>query len=383
MHRASRHLCVGRFTAKAAVVLALTSTCAWASSNSVPDWVRTAAQQPLPMLPETTKAVVLLDDETYTVDARGQAVEHDRRVIKILRPQGRDDAYPVVWFDKDSKILSLHAWSIDPAGHEYAVKDNEMLEGSPPGEGNNSSRTSSSRSPTRPAAIPAASSPTSTRERERPYLTETDWLFQDDLPRITQSFTLDLPPGYTYTTIWAHHPKLEAIDLEHQRYRWEMNNEPAIDLDRVPMSPSAESLAGRMTVHYAGPSLAFPEDGTWRGIGEWYTALSHDRLAATPEITAKAAELTAGKTDFYDKAEAIADFVQKQIRYFVIEMGIGGYQPHFAADIFRGRYGDCKDKATLLSAMLSTVGIHSDLVMVDTRSRRRRSATHPPSTAIT
>ncbi len=367
MHRASRHLCVGRFTAKAAVVLALTSTCAWASSNAVPDWVRTAAQQPIPMLPETTKAVVLLDDETYTVDARGQAVEHVRRVVKILRPQGRDDAYPVVWFDKDSKILSLHAWSIDPAGHEYAVKDNEMFEGSPPGEGNNQYYEDIKfKVANPPGRDPGGIVAYEYERRERPYLSEADWQFQDDLPRITQSFTLVLPPGYTYTTNWAHHPKLEVIDLENQHYRWEMNNEPAIDLDRVPMSPSAESLAGRMTVHYAGPSLAFPEDGTWRGIGEWYTALSHDRIAANPEITAKAAELTSGKTDFYDKAEAIGSFVQRQIRYFVIEMGIGGNQPHFAADIFRGRYGDCKDKATLLSSMLSTVGIHSDLVMVDT-----------------
>ncbi len=58
--------------------------------------------------------------------------------------------------------------------------------------------------------------------------------------------------------------------------------------------------------------------------------------------------------------------MQKQVRYFVVEMGIGGYQPHSAEDIFRGRYGDCKDKATLLSAMLSSVGIHSALMMVDT-----------------
>ena len=93
--------------------------------------------------------------------------------------------------------------------------------------------------------------------------------------------------------------------------------------------------------------------------------MSRDRLAATPDIAAKAAELTAGKTDFYDKAEAIGEFVQQKIRYFVIEMGVGGYQPHPAEDIFRGRYGDCKDKATLLSAMLSSVGIHSALVMVD------------------
>ena len=102
--------------------------------------------------------------------------------------------------------------------------------------------------------------------------------------------------------------------------------------------------------------MAAPQEGTWQGIGEWYDALAHDRLVATPEIAAKAAELTAGKTDFYDKAEAIAEFVQQQIRYFAVEMGVGGYQPHAAADVFHGTYGDCKDKATLLSAMLSTRG---------------------------
>ncbi len=63
-------------------------------------------------------------------------------------------------------------------------------------------------------------------------------------------------------------------------------------------------------------------------------------------------------------------------------MGIGGYQPHFAADIFRNRYGDCKDKATLLSAMLSTVGVHSALMMVDTGAASS-IPTRPPSSATT
>jgi hypothetical protein len=367
MQRAGHPLCVARLTATAAVFVALSPALAWASNNAVPDWVRAAAQQPLPKLPETAKAVVLLDDETYTIDAKGQAILHEREVIKILRPQGRSFGTPTVWYDRDEKILSLHAWSIDPAGHEYAVKDSEMHEGSPPGEGGELFEDVKYRSADPPGRDPGGIIAFEYEERERPYLAETDWWFQGELPIVNQSFTLELPAGYTYTTSWAHHPKVEAIDLEHQRYRWEMNNEAAIDLERVPMSPSTASLAGRMTVHYAGPGLAFPEDGTWRGIGEWYTALSHDRVAATPEIAAKAAELTAGKTDFYDKAEAIADFLQKQIRYFVIEMGVGGFQPHSAADIFRGKYGDCKDKATLLSAMLSTVGIHSDLVMVHTR----------------
>ncbi len=59
--------------------------------------------------------------------------------------------------------------------------------------------------------------------------------------------------------------------------------------------------------------------------------------------------------------------MQRNIRYVGIEIGIGGLQPHSADDVFRNRYGDCKDKATLLRAMLESVGIHSTWVLVDTR----------------
>jgi hypothetical protein len=49
-----------------------------------------------------------------------------------------------------------------------------------------------------------------------------------------------------------------------------------------------------------------------------------------------------------------------------VEIGIGGFQPHPAAEIFHARYGDCKDKATLLSTMLHEVGIESDYVLIST-----------------
>jgi hypothetical protein len=336
------------------------------SAPPVPDWVRTAAKAPLPKFPGAPKAVVLLDEETYTVGADGRATEHVRYVVKILRPQGRDYGYPAVWFDKDSKVTSMHVWSIDPAGHEYSLKDEEIKEYSPPGEDGELYVDDKAKVAEAPGRDPGGVVAYEYERRERPYLAETNWRFQDELPRMSQSFTLVLPPGFTYSTTWAHHAKADAADLENLHYRWEMDDQPAIDLDQVPMSPGEGSMAARMTVHYSGPGLAQPQDGTWQGIGEWYGGLERGRLAATPEIAAKAAELTAGKTDFYDKAEAIGDFVQQKIRYFVIEVGVGGYQPHPAADIFKVRYGDCKDKATLLSAMLSSVGIHSALLLVDT-----------------
>ncbi len=348
-----------------------------APKQSVPDWVREAAAKTLPTYAPETNAVVLLDDTTYSVAPNGQATEHHRRVVKILRPAGREQAVVTVPFDKDSKLMSLHVWSIGPDGHEYAVDDKEIIEVGYPNEGPlyEDLKFKAVRAPGRdPGGIVAYEY----EQRARPYVNETTWFFQEDIPHVSESFTLELPPGYTYGTVWAHHNLTQASDLEHQRWRWEMKDTPGIDLEHVLMRPSGLSLAGRMTIHYGPPGSADAAQGTWRGVGEWYQALSKDRLVSTPEIAAKANELTAGKTDFYDKSEAIAEFVQKQVRYFVIEMGIGGNQPHFAADVFRNRYGDCKDKATLVSAMLSSVGIHSALMMVD----HRRGVVDPDAPSI-
>jgi hypothetical protein len=335
-----------------------------AKTDSVPDWVRTAALQKLPDYSPETNAVILLDDITYRVAPDGSAIEHHRNVIKILRPQGRREAIVEVPFDKDTKILSLHVWSIGPDGHEYAMKDNEMTEH---GYGaGNLFEDDKVRVAAAPGRDPGGVVAYEYEQRCHPYLTEKTWFFQDSLPHLNQTFTLELPPNFTYGTVWAHAKQTPPADLESQRWRWAMNDTPAIDLKDVRLRPAIGSLEGRMTVHYAGPGIAAPTEGTWKSIGQWYKLLYNDRIVATPEITAKATELTAGKTDFYDKTEAIGEFVQKQVRYFAIELGIGGYQPHYAADIFRNRYGDCKDKATLLTAMLSAIGVHATLVIVDT-----------------
>lgn len=336
------------------------------ASNTVPDWVRTAAAQPISNLPPSTKAVILLNEETYTVGSDGRATVHVRNVVKILRPQGRRYADPMVTYDNNSKITSFHVWSIDPAGHEYALKENEIADIGQLGEGGQLFDNIRAKVASPPGRDVGGIVAYEYEQRQRPYLAEEDWFFQSDIPHLNESLTLKLPPGYHFHAGWAHHERVEPVEAGDNSLHWQIQHVPAVDLDEVQLAPSANSLAGRMTLHYSGPGMAVQQDGSWKGIGEWFDQLAHDRLVPTPEIAAKSAELTAGKTDFYDKTEAIGEFVQKNIRYFVVEMGIGGFQPHPAKDIFQGRYGDCKDKATLLAAMLSSVGIHSTLVAVDT-----------------
>lgn len=348
------------------VLLLLSAGPGWAAKDSVPDWVKAAAQQQVPKYSPETSAVVLLDETTFSVGPDGRAVERVRHAVKILRPQGRSEATIRVGYDGDTKILSMNVWSIGPDGHEYAMKDKEFTDVGMEG-GEIAFADDRFRVARAPGGDPGGVVAYEYEQRTRPFTTERTWIFQEEIPHLKQSLTLEMPAGYTYTTTWANHEPVREADLEKSRWRWEVNDVPGIDLKHVPMSPSPLALGGRMTVHYQGPGLPVADGGTWKGIGEWYAGISRDRLQASPEIAAKAQSLTAGKQDFYEKSEAIGEFVQKQVRYFAVEVGIGGYQPHPAKDVLHNMYGDCKDKATLVSAMLSSVGIHSALMMVDSR----------------
>jgi hypothetical protein len=95
-------------------------------------------------------------------------------------------------------------------------------------------------------------------------------------------------------------------------------------------------------------------------------------------IKQKVSALTAGKTTQLQKMQAIANFVQRDIRYVAIQLGIGGWQPHAAPDVFAHRYGDCKDKATLMRTMLREIGVESYHVVINTQrgSVTRESPAH-------
>src|SRR5262249_54974787 len=98
---------------------------------SIPDWVHQAASQTLATYPSDTDAVVLLDSSEYTVNSASEYVEHHRRIVKILRPEGREEGYFGIYLAKDHKLLSARAWSIDASGHEYELKDKDFVEVAP------------------------------------------------------------------------------------------------------------------------------------------------------------------------------------------------------------------------------------------------------------
>ena len=339
-------------------VLVLSSSCLFAGV-SVPDWVKQAAQEKVDV-PADAKAVVLLDDEQIAVRENGETVTHYRRAVKILRPQGRDYAIPFVGIDHEQKLLSLHAWSISAKGEEYELKDKDFLEHGDFGEELYSDIRVKAANP--PAADPGAVIAFEFERRDRPYLFEHDWTFQEDIPVKHAMYSITLPPSWEYKSIWLRHPEVKPTTTGNTS-RWEVQDVPAIEEE--PAMPSWSSLAGKMVLSYYTPSggTAF---NSWANIGKWYSGLTSDRRVATPEITAAAQQLTAGKASFIDKVRAIAYFMQTKVRYVSVQIGIGGYQPHLAGEILQKHYGDCKDKVTLMSTLLRAAGIDSHYMLVHT-----------------
>ena len=103
----------------------------------------------------------------------------------------------------------------------------------------------------------------------------------------------------------------------------------------------------------------------WDEVGRWYNELQKDRIKPTPEIEAKAKELTQGLTDDDARLRAIYRYVSTQFRYIGVSFGIGRYQPHDATEVLGNQYGDCKDKHTLLAALLGAIGIKVYPALID------------------
>lgn len=111
--------------------------------------------------------------------------------------------------------------------------------------------------------------------------------------------------------------------------------------------------------------VVFSTFQSWSDVGDLYAGLERDRREPTAEVRAQAREIVRGKTGEAEKAQVLYEWVARNIRYVSLSFGVGRYQPHAASDVLANRYGDCKDKTTLLEAFLAAEGIHADPALVN------------------
>jgi hypothetical protein len=129
------------------------------------------------------------------------------------------------------------------------------------------------------------------------------------------------------------------------------------------------NLLARLEVAYAPPANTNLSGGlgrnysNWTDVSRWYTDLSAPQTAADDALATEAQRLTLGAKTELERIQAIGRFVQN-LQYISIQIGIGRFRPHAATEVFAKKYGDCKDKANLMRAMLKVVGIEAYPVLI-------------------
>ena len=319
---------------------------------------RSDASTPMPG-GEPAVAVVLYAQTAITVEPSGKLLRRQRTLLQILRPDGRRYGTTQVVDGPERRIILLRGWCRTPEGKQLESKAEDIVDTSPQAALESDRHLKMLHM--QGAVVGSIVAFDVEQEFESSKWID-NWQFQDLIPVQQAHLLLQLPPDWGYQVSWLNHSPVAPVARGSGRSEWVVENVPGIQLEQH--MPALQGIAGRAVLSVNPP--AGKHIDAWSDVGSWYSELTEGRRLASPEIKQRVAELTAGSQTIVAKMQALTEFVQQNIRYLAVELGIGAYQPHPAAEVFSRQYGDCKDKATLMIAMLHEIGVESYYVIVNT-----------------
>lgn len=312
-------------------------------------------------------AAILLSEQHVMVDPSGVVTTHTREAIKILTHEGQKEAVAEdYYFNGGRRVKQLHAWLVAPNGFIKTYEKNDVADigAFDQMELYNDIRIRRIRAEN--PEIGAVFAYESEVE-EKSLFAQDQYQFQTDLPAVQSRYILTLPAGWTASAVVINHEPIQPV-VDGSTYTWELKELPF--REREDQSPSMRGLVPRLAVDFRPPANTPLAGATyfrsWTDVSQWHAQLAAGQDEVTTEIASKVRELTANAPTEYAKIQAIGRYVQA-IRYVAIEMDLshgGGYKPHTADAVFRKQYGDCKDKANLMHAMLKAAGVQSYLVTI-------------------
>ncbi len=337
------------------------------AADEPPSWLRQAASLSLPSYDKETKAVTLLDETKVTVGDDGKVTTYTMHAVKVLNREGREEARARAVYNTDSeKVKEIKAWMIRPSGQvvkygkdqimDLAANDNDVYN-------EVRIRLISGKDEAEPGAVFGYEVIVESKD----IFSQFDCEFGNDHPVLASSISVTVPNGWRASGVVFNHPTIEPV-ISGSTFTWQTRNLEAIKYEQA--SPSLPNLVPRIVVSVfpgSGQSAgALRTFGSWVEISKYLTELADPQVQLDDALAGKARELTANAKTEFEKIQAIGRYAQN-IKYVSIQIGLGGgggFRPHSSLDIFKKSYGDCKDKANLMRAMLRALNITSYPVVI-------------------
>lgn len=311
-------------------------------------------------------AIILLNQFSHEVTAAGKSRYTSHQVVKILTERGAQnyDDIAIPHTPTAQHITVNVARTITPDGVIVEPPEEAFNDVTPPGLlSYNLYSDSMWRVISMPALKPGVciEYQVTLEDAGAESVGSTSWFwggfsFQSTDPILQSAYALRVPKGTNFK--WkAIRCQLDPQILHEEgtnTYLWTYGETPA--LKKEYNMPATNDVV---------PRLSYSSVESWDAVYRWYRDIAKDRYTVDTAIEETVEQLTADLVTPDDKIRAIYHFVASQIRYVGIELGQGAYQPTPANQVLSVRYGDCKDKTTLMIAMLDIVGIEAFPAMLN------------------
>ncbi len=300
--------------------------------------------------------VVLLNKFSHDVLKDGRSRYTTHKLIKILTERGKAHADIAVPFNAQTQNIGVNlARTILPDGTELEPPNDAYSDVTPPGLlSYNLYSDMMWKIVSMPGVVPGAIIEYQVTLEDAVGITEGQkvWFwggmqFQGNEPVLRNVCAVRVSETQSFTSRVYNidlQPEIQTTDA-HRIYVWRTGEYPAMAVE-----PSIARFSELI------PRVSYASIQSWDQVAEWYRDLAKDRYEADESIRSLTQELTQKLQDHEVKLRSSYNFVTNDIRYVGIEYGQGAYQPTRATDVLRFRYGDCKDKATLLITMFELLG---------------------------
>lgn len=337
-------------------------------SAKPPAWLTDIATKPAAMNYGSASHAVLLDEADLTVDKSGVVTRRVRYVIRVLTRDGRDAAFGTLPYETSSdKVKSFQAWLIPPSGAptDYGKKhtvDSAVYSNARELYGESRQLMISAYNDATPGSVFGYEAILV----EKSIYTQEIWYFQQKVPVEYSGLTITLPEGWTAQT---HTFNRESIppEVKGRSQTWALRQLSATTSE--PLGPPHRARLPWLALDFLPPPeaknirVSLP---SWSAVSAYFS--SHYETASTPDsaLKAKASALVKDATSTWERIERLCRYAQT-VNYISINLNgatAGGMIPRGASRVLQCNYGDCKDKTTLLRALLRAQDIESYPVTV-------------------
>jgi transglutaminase-like putative cysteine protease/Flp pilus assembly protein TadD len=319
--------------------------------------------------PEGTNISILEDDDIFTFDEAGRQTHTGYVIYKVLTQKGAEgwDSISVGWEPWHQLRPEIRVRVITPDFAEHAL-DPKNINETPAHEGDYKIYSDGKRLH---APFPAITQDVVVEEE---YVEkETEPLFaaghagwttigRERMPVVHSHVEFDAPTSLPLrtTTLLLDNVKPQRIEADGRvKLIW--------DLDRLEGVESRDPFPPPDVTRFA--QVSYSTGTSWQNLATEYSKIVDSRVAAAASIQSVVDGLIAGKTSIDDKEAALVDYLDREVRYTGIEFGGAAILPHDPAETLAKKYGDCKDKATLLVTMLRAAGIPAYVALLNAGSR--------------